>query len=166
MMQANPDPESNRRKAAFEVVRPLLGERFGFLFAKLHQRWSVETIADLRAAGIGLSGTHYGCLAIVREAGPMSQQKLGELVDKDRTTIVAIIDELEGEGLIERRRNPSDRRAYALEVTRHGEDWLERARPVLQGCEERLLATLDAGERAALRELLNRVIFEPPPVPR
>ncbi len=66
----------------------------------------------------------------------MSQQTLGELIGKDRTTVVAIVDGFEGEGLVERRRNPADRRAYALEVTRRGTDWLERARPVLYRAED------------------------------
>ena len=110
-------------------VQPMLAERIGYLFAKLHQRWAAESVTALREAGVGLSGMHFGALSIIDAAGPMSQQTLGELIGKDRTTIVAVVDELEGEGLVERRRNPADRRAYALEVTRRGEDWLERARP-------------------------------------
>jgi DNA-binding MarR family transcriptional regulator len=137
--------------------QPWLTNRVGFLLAKLHQRWAVASIAALREGGTGLSGMHFGALSIVREVGPMSQQELGEMIGKDRTTIVAIIDELESEGLVERRRNPRDRRAYALEVTRRGEDWLERAGPVLRRADEELLGALDAGERELLVDLLRRV---------
>ena len=84
------------------------------------------------------------------------------MIGKDRTSVVAIVDDLEGEGLVERRRNPADRRAYALEVTRRGEDWLERARPALVAAEDRLLASLEPGERAELVERLRRILFDRP----
>ena len=144
----------------------MLAERIGYLFAKLHQRWAAESVTALREAGVGLSGMHFGALSIIHAAGPMSQQTLGELIGKDRTTIVAVVDELEGEGLVERRRNPADRRAYALEVTRRGEDWLERARPVLVRTEDGLLAGLGDDEREMLVGLLRRVLHSPSSAPR
>ena len=107
----------------------MLAERVGYLLAKLHHRFAGESIAALAEAGVGLSGMHFGALSIVDGLGPMSQQALGEYIGKDRTTIVAIVDELEHAGLVERRRNPADRRAYALEVTTKGHDWLARAKP-------------------------------------
>ena len=140
-------------------VQPMLAERVGYLFAKLHQRGAAESVAILREEGVGLSGMHFGALSIVDSAGPMSQQALGELIGKDRTTVVAIVDELEGEGLVERRRNPADRRAYALEVTRRGTDWLERARPALFRAEDELLEGLDPAERDQLIGLLQRVLL-------
>jgi DNA-binding MarR family transcriptional regulator len=102
---------------------------------------------------------HFGALSIIHRAGPMSQQTLGEMLGKDRTSIVAVVDELEAEGLVERRRNPADRRAYALEVTQRGADWLERARPVLLRAEDQLLAELEPEERRRLIELLQRVLL-------
>ena len=143
-------------------VRGLLAERIGYLLAKLHQRWAAESAAALREEGLGLTGIHFGALTIVEAAGPMSQQELGEMIGKDRTSVVAIVDDLEGEGLVERRRNPADRRAYALEATRRGEDWLERARPALAGAEDRLLEALGEEERAMLVDGLRRVLFDRP----
>jgi DNA-binding MarR family transcriptional regulator len=84
-------------------------------------------------------------------------------VRKDRTTIVALIDDLESAGLVERRRNPSDRRAYALQLTDEGHDWLAAAGPALAGAEDRLLRDLDADERANLVETLQRVLFSAGP---
>lgn len=149
--------------ATVEGVQTLLAERVGFLFAKLHHRWAAESIAVLDDAGVGLSGMHFGALSIVDGFGPMSQQALGEYIGKDRTTIVAIVDELEAVGLVERRRNPADRRAYALQVTPKGADWLTRAKPVILAAEDDLLDALDAEERATLIGLLQRVLFGPAP---
>lgn len=144
-------------------VQPMLAERVGYLLAKLHHRFAGESIAALADAGVGLSGMHFGALSIVDGLGPMSQQALGEYIGKDRTTIVAIVDELEHAGLVERRRNPADRRAYALEVTTKGHDWLARAKPTLLAAEDGLLEPLDEAEREVLMELLQRVLFSPPP---
>ena len=141
----------------------MLAERVGYLFAKLHQRWAAESVAVLEDAGVGLSGMHFGALSIVDRFGPMSQQELGEYIGKDRTTIVAIVDELEREGLVERRRNPADRRAYALQVTQEGRDWLARAKPAMVKAEDGLLDGLDSEERATLMDLLQRVLFGPAP---
>ncbi|MBA2522220.1 MAG: MarR family transcriptional regulator [Solirubrobacterales bacterium] len=140
-------------------LRDVLAQRVGYLFAKLHQRWVGESVVVLRDAGLGLSGLHFGALSVVESAGPISQQTLGDLLGKDRTTVVAIVDELEAESLIERRRNPDDRRAYALEVTAKGHGWLDRARPVLHAAEDDLLAALSADEREALLEMLQRTLF-------
>lgn len=154
-----PDPETIDGPRILDV----LAQRIGYLFAKLHQRWLAESVAVLSEAGLGLSALHFGALSAVKAAGPMSQQVLGEYVKKDRTTIVAIVDELEQMGLVERRRNPSDRRAYALEVTEEGSRWLARAGPLLSAAEDRMLGELDEAEREQLLDLLRRVLFNPPP---
>lgn len=144
-------------------IQPMLASRIGYLLAKLHQRWAAESAAALQDAGVGLCGVHFGALSIIDTAGPMSQQALGEFIDKDRTSIVAIIDDLEGEGLVERRRNPADRRAYALEVTTKGHDWLASAQPALFAAEDELLDALDGSEREVLLSLLQRVLFSSQP---
>lgn len=144
-------------------ARDVVGDRFGFLFAKMHHRCARISVGALHSAGLGLSGIHAGALAMIAEAGPMPQNAVGAALGKDRTTMVSVIDELERAGLVERRRNPADRRAYALEATAEGRDWLERADAALAGVEEDLLHGLDAEEREALRAMLQRVVFEAPP---
>src|SRR5215207_8993603 len=72
----------------------LLGERLGYLFAQLHLRWGAEAHEALSSAGLGLGGMHFGALTVIDSVGPISQQELGEYVKKDRTTIVALIDDL------------------------------------------------------------------------
>jgi len=137
----------------------VLTRRIGYLFAQLHLRWGAEATSALSEAGLGLGGMHFGALSVIDAAGPISQQELGEYVKKDRTTIVALVDDLEHEGLVERRRNPADRRAYALELTDEGRDWLAAAGPALTEAEDRLLLDLDDDERAQLVDTLQRVLF-------
>src|SRR5215218_8413951 len=68
----------------------------------------------------------YAVLAAIAEAGPLSQQRLAERLHVNRTLMVAVADALEQRGLVERRRDPADRRSYALHITPVGQDELER----------------------------------------
>ncbi len=141
-------------------ARDVVGDRFGFLFAKMHVRCAKLSVDVLEEAGLGLSGMHMGALSMIEAGGPMSQHAVGEALGKDRTTMVSVVDDLERAGLVERHRNPRDRRAYALEVTDEGRDWLERAVAVLSAAEGELLGGLDAEEREVLRGLLHRLVFD------
>jgi DNA-binding MarR family transcriptional regulator len=78
----------------------------------------------------------------------------------DRTTMVAIVDELESSGYVVRRRNPADRRAYALEATDGGRAWLADAMRALSGAEHRLLAPLEGDEREQLAGLLRKLLTD------
>ena len=53
-------------------------------------------------------------LATLQAVGPLSQQQLAKGLNVNRTVMVKLIDGLEARGLVERVRNPDDRRAYLL----------------------------------------------------
>ena len=80
----------------------------------------------------------------------------------DRTTMVAIVDELEAAGLVDRQRNPEDRRAYALVATDAGREWLAEKRGALMAAQEDLLSVLSAAERRALISSLQRLLVSQP----
>ena len=73
--------------------------------------------------------------------------------------MVQLVDELERRGLVERKRNPNDRRSYQLTLTPDGEETWARAKELAEGSEDQVLAALDDDEREALRELLARVVI-------
>ena len=108
----------------------------------------------------------FGMLAILAGTGPLSQQQLGELLDVNRTIMVHVADRLEGAGLLERRRNPADRRSYALQPTEEGLAWLARIAPAIQRAEAGFTAPLEEGGRDRLNALLRRLLegfgHEPP----
>jgi DNA-binding MarR family transcriptional regulator len=88
----------------------------------------------------------------------MAQQRVSETLRVDRTTIVALVDELERKGFVERKRDPGDRRAYAVEITPKGARTLQRARTVVDAAEVEFTAALSAAERRQLRELLAKLM--------
>ena len=139
-----------------------VGERIGYLLARTHRKIQARAEEALEPLGLGqgvvdCSPRHVGCLLVIAEYGPLSQQALGEMIKVDRTTIVAVVDWLESEGFVERRRNPDDRRAYALQITPAGRRWLPRADRALRSAEKDFLKPLSAAEREELKSLLQRL---------
>jgi DNA-binding MarR family transcriptional regulator len=109
----------------------------------------------------------FGILLTLATSGPRSQQQLAELLDVNRTIMVKIVDRLEAAGLIERRRNPADRRSYALEPTEAGLAMLADIGPSIVAAEAGFTARLTTPEHrelnARLRELLAGLGHEHPP---
>jgi DNA-binding MarR family transcriptional regulator len=137
---------------------PALADRIGFLLARAHGLFHAQADEVLGGEGAGLGIKHFGALSVIADEGPLSQQLLGERMMVDRTTIVAVIDDLERAGMVTRRRNTSDRRAYALEATSAGRAWQERALTGLLAAQDKLLAPLDDAERAQLMRLLQQLL--------
>ncbi len=92
------------------------------------------------------------------QVGPLSQQSLGAKQGIDRTTMVAVVDELERAGYVERRRDPSDRRAYSLQATAKGRRVLARAGEATEQAEAEFLAPLPPGDRRRLKQLLRALV--------
>ena len=86
-----------------------------------------------------------------------SQQALSRALGMHRSAVVALVDELERRGLAERRRDPVDRRAYRLYLTRQGGELLAELQRVAEEDEAELLTALNASERSQLISLLQRV---------
>jgi DNA-binding MarR family transcriptional regulator len=137
-------------------VPAALSERLGFLLAKSHA--IAHAIAEDTLAPLDLHVKEYAGLNVLYEAGPVSQQTVGEILGVDRTTMVAVVDELERKGLVQRARNPDDRRAYALAITEEGLSLMRRARRLLAGAERGLVAPLSPAEVTQLKTLLARLI--------
>jgi DNA-binding MarR family transcriptional regulator len=75
--------------------------------------------------------------------------------------MVSLIDHLEDLGLVQRRRDPNDRRAYIIHLTEKGAAALERAMVLHREAEARCLRPLSPEEQQLLRDLLVRLV--PPP---
>jgi DNA-binding MarR family transcriptional regulator len=109
---------------------------------------------------VGLEPRHFLLLRFVAREEGHSQQALGEALGIPASRMVALVDHLEQHGLLERRPNPSDRRARALYVTREGRRLLGEAMRVAMQHEQSLGTTLSAGERRQLVALLQKMAAE------
>jgi len=90
--------------------------------------------------------------------GPISQHDLGDQLVIDRTTMVELIDDLEKQGAVLRRRNPADRRSYALSLTAKGKTLQKRAAQAFDAVTDEVFASLKPAERNALGDMLRRII--------
>lgn len=110
-----------------------------------------------RIAEVGLTPRGWGALSVLDHEGATTQQRLGTCIGMDPSSMVATIDELEAQGLVERQRNPQDRRAHALHITAKGRRTLVAGRKIARRTQEELLAPLNPEERGQLHDLLLRV---------
>jgi DNA-binding MarR family transcriptional regulator len=125
------------------LTRRKIGERMA------HESWAHE--AGFRPGCIGV-------LHVVAAREPVSQREVSEALMLDPSDLVTLVDILERAGLVERRRDPADRRRYALEVTPRGQLAVVRLREINRETNEELLAPLDDEERAQLAHLIGRVV--------
>ena len=104
----------------------------------------------------GLTPRHLGVMFEV-QACPTSQQALIETIGVDASQLVGLLNDLEADGLIVRKRDPEDRRRHIVEVSAKGSARLEDAKQIAAKVEEELLAGLDSGQREELLVLLAQV---------
>jgi DNA-binding MarR family transcriptional regulator len=156
-MSVPPDTAASEVRQEGVAIPEQLADRIGFLVAKSHA--VCHAMANEALSPLDLHIKEYAVLNVLHGMGAMSQQALGETLGVDRTTMVAVMDELERKQLVRRSRNPADRRAYALAITDPGVEVLRRARRLLTAAERKLLAPLSAAEADQLRDLLRRLIL-------
>lgn len=105
---------------------------------------------------LGLRSRHLVALTLLREHAPATQQSLASSLAIDRTNLVGLLNELEGDGYVERRRSAEDRRRHIVELTPAGQRALAAAERAIDDAEAELFHGLDAQERATLHALLLR----------
>jgi DNA-binding MarR family transcriptional regulator len=113
-----------------------------------------------RLARLGVDPRHVVLLRHVAAAEGQSQQALGKAMQIPASRMVALVDQLERAGLLQRRPSPTDRRAHALVLTHEGRRMLDRLMQVSAEHEEQLCAGLTQAERQRLITLLRRVAGE------
>lgn len=112
--------------------------------------------AEIEVAKVGLRTRHVIALTVLRDFGEQSQSGLAESLGIDPTNVVALLNDLESAGLVERRRSPQDRRRHTVILTPSGADRLAQAETALAAVEHRMFAALEPDELATLHALLQR----------
>jgi DNA-binding MarR family transcriptional regulator len=145
-----------RSRAMTSAAEPC--DEVAFLLSQVgaHAAWRFAE----RLEPLGLKPHHAGILRVVAQADGLSQQALGEKLGMFASRLVAMLDELEELGLVERRDNPADRRSYALYLTKAGRNALKEIERVGRAHQDALCAALDKSERAQLAGLLARIATE------
>jgi DNA-binding MarR family transcriptional regulator len=127
----------------------------GPLLQHLGRRLRSEAQAELSNT-FGLRERHLIALTLLREFGEQSQADLAGTLRVDPTSLVALLNELEAAGLVERRRTPRDRRRHTVALTSAGMGRLAEIERALAASEQRALSGLDPTEQVTLHALLQK----------
>lgn len=126
--------------------------------------WAHERVGAAYAAAmgpLGLKPQQVGILQWLGARGPTPQARLGEHLQIDKVTMVALLNGLEEQGLVERRPHATDRRAFDVHLTTAGRRRLAQAERKTAEVEAAVFGALTADERMLLRRVLGR-LAEPP----
>jgi len=117
-----------------------LASRLGYLLKHTQQR--LARAAEPVVAEHGIDGRELAVLTVLAADYPLSQHEAAVRLGVDRTTMVALIDELEAKGLVGRHRSPEDRRKNIVQLTEAGQRSLNGAERGRNEVERDFLAPL------------------------
>jgi MarR family transcriptional regulator, lower aerobic nicotinate degradation pathway regulator len=136
------------------AVTPKQSHRSSALLSHLARLIRMASETELQP--LGLRPRHLVALTVMRENGGVTgQQELATELGIDRTNLVGLLNELEAEGLILRRRAPQDRRRHIVELTPAGEQRLAAAEAAI-AAEDEVLGALSDRQREQLFDLLQQ----------
>lgn len=145
-----------RDEAGGGLGRGLLPRLLGY-----HLRRAQVAVFKHFAASVGaeenITPGLFGMLVMIAENPGLSQSRLAEAMEVDRSTIVTAIDQLEARDLAVRGRSPTDRRSYCLALTDNGRRALRRMREAVLRHEEEFAAHVSPGEREELIRLVVKL---------
>jgi DNA-binding MarR family transcriptional regulator len=125
------------------------------MLAPLIRELIAAELPVLEAHGVSMWG--YSVLVALDRSAIRTQAALAEAIGADKTRIIAILDELQQNGLIERVPDPDDRRARILAITKEGRGLKEAIQTEIQRGEERWLGMLSANDRAVFLRVLQEL---------
>ncbi|OBC03239.1 MarR family transcriptional regulator [Mycobacterium sp. 852013-50091_SCH5140682] len=132
-----------------------LDERIPFLLSQLGAHIADEFKRRLESLGLHPRAT--AILLALAEVDGQSQRELSVRLGLHRNVMVAMVDALEEQGLVERLPHPTDRRAFAVSLTKSAREVLPGLDRVVRDLEDQITAPLSEGQRAALLTALQRM---------
>lgn len=130
-----------------------LANRLGYLLKHVQIRFAEQGAKALEP--LGITGRQLTVLVVLDAGEPLSQLEAAGKLGIDRTTMVALIDELEELGLVARRKSSEDRRKNIVELTDQGHDALARGNDVHHGAEKEFLSPLSPVEAELFLRILQ-----------
>jgi MarR family transcriptional regulator, lower aerobic nicotinate degradation pathway regulator len=147
MTVIEPDPPRSLPRFPDELLASttFLLKRLGFIAKE-------QAMGEYEVTGLG--PYHHAVLIALDENSHETQGAIADALGYDRGQLVGLLDELEEQGLVERKRDPSDRRRHIVRLTPEGKRTLTRLRALARRIEDDFLAPLDEAQRGQLHALL------------
>ncbi|WP_133541564.1 MarR family winged helix-turn-helix transcriptional regulator [Microbacterium sp. BK668] len=150
-------PSDTARAASDRLRESDLGTDVSFLLARANAL-SVSA-GNAALAPFGLKVRSFSVLALSAGEVRPTQRDLSEFLRLDPSQVVALVDELEKRGLVERRPDPADRRANVVVATEEGRSLHVQAAAATRAAERSLHGDLAAPDRRVLADLLARIAY-------
>lgn len=132
-----------------------MDESIGFVINKTSQAIKKEFSRRLKA--YDLTPEQWSALNRLGEEDGLTQKDLAERTYKDSPNTTRIIDKLEKKGLLQRREDPEDRRAFQIFLTESGKSLREQIIPVASQLNVDVTDGLDKKDLSQLLQLMNRI---------
>ena len=134
--------------------------RLGYLLKLAHVRFM--TLATTALGPLGIDTREWALLNCLTEERGYSQGEVAQRLAIDRTTMVALVDELESKGLVARELDLADRRRNRVELTVEGRNVLRRGALLIGDAEQRFLARLSQTAARQFKNALQTVSMPTP----
>jgi DNA-binding MarR family transcriptional regulator len=149
------NPVATKQGEPTDFAEATTGSGAGLLILRLARASAWRLGRSLAESGLGWA--EYAVLHHLEAQGPVAQRELAAALRIQPSNIVALLDQLEGGGLLTRAPDPLDRRRHRVELTRRGHLVLARATKAARAAEAELLAPLNAAERRRFHTYLVRL---------
>lgn len=137
------------------IICARMTETIGFLLSDTSRL--LRRRFDERARAIGVTRPQWRALTALSRAEGINQGALAERLEVEPITLCRMVDRLAEADLVERRRDPDDRRAWRIFLTDRSRPLLDDLRAIGGDVTARALDGLDEGERDTLVRVLERV---------
>jgi DNA-binding MarR family transcriptional regulator len=107
----------------------VLSKQLGVFLNFVHNRFKLWVNESLQKSGYNITAEQFLLLDTLWMEGPLSQQKIADVMLKDKNSVVKLVNSLEARGLVTREVNQNDRRENIVTVTKKG---IEIQEPVTQ----------------------------------
>jgi MarR family transcriptional regulator, transcriptional regulator for hemolysin len=130
-------------------------KNFGFLLKDVSRRYVLRF--EQHAREISMTLMQCKVLVHLQKSEGASQARLAELTQMEPMTMVRILDRMEADKLLERRPDPSDRRARRLYLTRKAKPLLEETWRLAETTRNEMFAGISKADRESFMSVLERI---------
>jgi MarR family transcriptional regulator, transcriptional regulator for hemolysin len=128
---------------------------FGFILKDVQRLW--VRLFEQRIPQLGMTFTQCKVLVFLSRNEGTTQAKLAEASDTEPMTLVRVLDRMERDDWIERRPDPTDRRAYRLHLRPASSPVLQEILRIAEKARNEALGGLSAEQREQMTDMLEHV---------
>lgn len=129
-----------------------------FLISRINYKADRFLMSEFKAHGVqGISPSHGEILAGLFMFGEIQMKDIPKIIDKDKSTVTALVNKLEGLGLIEKMDHKTDRRASYIKLTEKGESLRPALSIISEKLKEKAYGALSEDEKNMMTRLLVKI---------